>query len=141
MDYTELATELLQKMFMLHKGKQQKKTNEFLQGGAFILQYLYIRKNEVLPSEISNEMSISTARIAAALGSLESKGLITRQIDKDDRRRILVSLTPEGEETARKQQQNVLNNISQMLQKLGEHDAKEYVRIMGKIAEMNYNRE
>ena len=86
-------------------------------------------------------MSISTARIAAALGSLESKGLITRQIDKDDRRRILVSLTPEGEETARKQQQNVLNNISQMLQKLGEHDAKEYVRIMGKIAEMNYNRE
>ena len=141
MDYSVLATELLQKMYLMHKGKQQKNTDDFLHGGAFVLQYLYNRKEDVLPSEISNEMSISTARIAAALGNLESKGLITRQIDKNDRRRILVSLTPEGEEIARNKQQEVLNNITKMLQSLGEQDAKEYVRITGRISEMHHKNE
>ena len=100
LDYSKLAMEFMENMHQFHKGKQHKPADDFLQGGAFILQYIYMSKREVLPSEISNEMSISTARIAAALGNLESKGLITRQIDKSDRRRILVSLTPEVEEIA-----------------------------------------
>jgi MarR family transcriptional regulator, organic hydroperoxide resistance regulator len=141
MDYSELAKEFMQKMNLIHKGKQQKKMGDFLQGGAFILQYIYQRKEDVLPSEISNEMSISTARIAAALGSLESKGLITRQIDKNDRRQILVTLTPEGEEIAKKHQQDVMNDVSQMLQKLGERDAKEYVRIIGRLSEISNSNE
>jgi MarR family transcriptional regulator, organic hydroperoxide resistance regulator len=139
MDYKELAAEFLQNMYLFHKDKQHKKTDEFLQGGAFILQYLYMRKDNVLPSEISNEMSISTARIAAALGNLESKGLINREIDKNDRRQILVSLTPEGIENAKKHQQEVEKDVMEMLQCLGEHDAREYVRIIGKLAE-NYKK-
>lgn len=139
MDYSELAMEFLQKMYVFHKGKQQKKTDDFLQGGSFILQYINLRNEDVIPSEISNEMSISTARIAAALGNLESKGLITRQIDINDRRRILVSLTPEGKEIAEKQHQDVLKNVTQMLQSLGEYDAKEYVRIIGRLSE-NFNK-
>ena len=53
----------------------------------FVLTYISKHGGSVIPSEISNEMGISTARIAAALGSLESKGLITRRIDERDRRR------------------------------------------------------
>lgn len=134
-DYTELAQEFLHKMYILQKGKQQKKTTEFLQGEEFILQYIYLRNEDVLPSEISNQMMISTARIATALGRLESKGFVTRQIDKNDRRRILVTLTPEGKEIAEKHHQEVLNGVAQMLESLGEHDAKEHVRIIGRLVE------
>jgi DNA-binding MarR family transcriptional regulator len=89
----------------------------------------------VIPSEISNEVGISTARVAATLNSLESKGWVTRKIDVNDRRRILVEMTPEGKEQVEKHFQMIMNTTTNMLEYLGEHDANEYVRIMKRLAE------
>lgn len=136
MDYTELAAELLKKMQMLRKAKPQKNINEALQGESFALLYIALHGGDVLPGEISNEMEVSSARVATALNNLENKGLITRRIDKSDRRKILVSLTQEGKEIALKHHQEVLENAAKMLHLLGEHDAKEYVRITGRLAEI-----
>ena len=67
---------------------------------------------------------------------LESRGLITRQIDPRDRRKILVGITPAGKTLAEKQQQAVLGGAAKMLALLGEHDAKEYVRLTSRVAEI-----
>lgn len=136
MDYLKLANELLRKMRSLQRAQPQKRINEFLQGEAFVIQYIARQDSNVLPSEISNEMNISSARIAAALNNLEGKGLITRQIDKSDRRRVLVSLTKAGEELAEEYYQMALEETAGILGYLGERDAKEYVRIMGRLADM-----
>ena len=136
MDYPALATKLLDSMQALHKARPQKHINESLHGGAFVLRYIALHGGEVLPGEISGEMGVSSARIAAALNSLESKGLITRRIDPNDRRKILVGITPEGTALAQEQQQAVIQGASKMLALLGEHDAKEYVRITGRLAEI-----
>lgn len=141
MDYSELAIELLQKMLFFHKNVQFKQMNNSFQGGAFILQYIYHQGNDVLPGEISDEMSISTARVAAALNNLEKKGLITRQIDKSNRRQILVALTPKGKEVAERKEMEIQNGVAQVLQKLDEYDARELVRIIGRITEPSNNSE
>ncbi|MCL2085183.1 MAG: MarR family winged helix-turn-helix transcriptional regulator, partial [Oscillospiraceae bacterium] len=83
-----------------------------------------------------DEMRVSSARVAAALNSLEQKGLITRQINKDDRRKILVGVTEHGKKMAEKHRQDVIGVAAKLLNLLGEHDAKEYVRITGKLAEI-----
>ena len=141
MDYTVLADELLNNMHLLHKAKFQKNINEAMQGEAFVLQYITHQKGDVLPGEIGNEMDVSSARIAAALNNLESKGLITRRIDLRDRRKILVGITPEGKVLAQQQQQAVIAGASKMLALLGEQDAREYVRITCKLAEILSARE
>jgi len=134
-DYKELAAEFMQKLHILNKARPHKRISESMHGEAFVLKYLSYQDGFVLPSEISNIMGISSARIAAALNSLERKGLITRQIDPSDRRRILVELTSEGKALAESQHQEILENTTKMFAFLGEHDAREYVRITGRLAE------
>jgi len=136
MDYAGLANELLNGMQSLHKAKPQKNINEAMQGEVFVLKYISDHNGDVLPGEIGQEMDVSSARIAAALNSLEKKGLITRQIDTSDRRKILVGITQQGKELAEEHKQTILGITAKMLELLGEHDAKEYVRITKKLAEI-----
>jgi len=140
MDYVELAMRLMENMFMLHKGKKHQEMNRSVCGEPFVLEYLYMRKGDVLPSEISSQMEISSARIAATLRTLEKKNLIVRQIDQNDRRRVLVTLTALGKEATEKHHKKVLDNVTYMLESLGEHDAQEYVRIIGRLAQKKENR-
>lgn len=134
MDYRELARQFLHDSYQFRKHGMQRKIDETMQGEAFAILYILRQDGIVLPSEISNEMNISSARVAAMLNSLEGKGLISRQIDKSDRRRILVDLTQAGRELAEKHHQYVVNATVRMLEMLGEHDAGELVRIMGRLA-------
>jgi len=133
-DYSGLAMELLNKMRLLHKAKSQRCIDEALQGEAFVLHYIMRHGDDVLPGEICDEMNVSSARIAQTLNNIEKKGWITRQISLNDRRKILVKLTQEGKNAAEKHNHDVVEIAAKMLYLLGEHDAKEYVRITGKLA-------
>jgi DNA-binding MarR family transcriptional regulator len=52
----------------------------------------------MVPSEISDDLAVTRANISNLLNSLEKAGRIQRNFDPTNRRRILVSLTPEGHE-------------------------------------------
>lgn len=133
MDYRELAVEFMQTSHSMHRRKGQKKISDSMQGESFVL--FYISENEnATPSDISNAMNISSARIAATLKSLEAKGYIKRKIDVEDRRRILIDLTEEGKMQVEKHTEMVMNTIVNMLKYLGEEDAKEFLRIMKKLS-------
>jgi len=135
-DYKKLAAELINGMDAVHKMKPQKNITNALRGEAFALVYIQNKGGNALPGEIGQKMQVSTARVAAALNNLEKKGLITRRIDPDNRRQILVGITENGRELAKKHQENVLEMSAKLLELLGEHDAKEYVRIMKRLAEL-----
>ena len=136
MIYHKLAAELLNCMQALHKARPHKHINESLQGEAFVLHFIAHIKNSVTPSEISQEMDVSSARVAAALNSLENKGLIVRSTDEIDRRKVIVNMTEKGRVIADRQYEMVINMAAKMLSFLGEEDAKEYVRITGKMADI-----
>ncbi|NLJ40348.1 MAG: MarR family transcriptional regulator [Clostridiales bacterium] len=136
MDYTELAKRFLYNARQFRKCGYHKKIDRSIQGETFALLFISGRSGAILPNEISDEMNISSARVAAMLNNLEDKGLISREVDSTDRRRVLVSLTPEGREIANQHRQNSIRAIARMLESLGEHDAKEYVRIMGRLADI-----
>jgi DNA-binding MarR family transcriptional regulator len=139
MDYEALAAEMLGKMQALRKSRPQKHISDSLHGEAFVLRFIAHRDGNVLPGEIGSEMGVSSARVAVALNSLESKGLITRQMDTSDRRKILVTITPEGKTLEEKHQRIVIEATAKLLALLGEHDAVEYVRIMGRLGELSHD--
>lgn len=136
MDYDELAKRLDSNMHKLFKAGPPKKMVETTRGGMFILKYLS-KEQKVIPSQISKEMQISTARIATALNSLEDKGLIKREIDKENRRQIIVKITPEGEKVTSMLEESHLTRIKILLKHLGEDDAKELIRITERIIDFS----
>lgn len=136
MDYEDLAKQFLENSYRYRSHDHQKKFEDSMHGEAFAMSYILRQGCPVLPSDISSAMNISSARVAAMLNNLESKGLLTRQIDKADRRRVLVELTQDGIEFAKAHNSAVTNYIIKTLKSLGEHDAKELVRIIGKLAEL-----
>jgi DNA-binding MarR family transcriptional regulator len=129
MDYTELTKEFLQQMRISRKYAPHQKIHESMRGEVFVLHHIAQRTEQIIPSEIADAMGLSGARIAATLNSLEKKGYINRQIDPSDRRRILVTLTDEGREQEGVNQRKLFESTERMLRFLGEHDAKEYIRI------------
>lgn len=135
MDYSALAREYMAIFYKMRKRKNQKKITDSMHGEQFVLTFLSRHGGSVIPSEISNEMGISTARVAAALGSLESKGLVTRRIDERDRRRILVELTEDGRAQEASHAKAITGVLVRMLEDLGEADANELLRILKKISE------
>ncbi|QAT42781.1 MarR family winged helix-turn-helix transcriptional regulator [Aminipila luticellarii] len=136
MNYVELAEQFLQKSHQLQTYTHHKKIDGIMRGEAFVIIYISESGGKVLPSEISREMNISSARIATALNSLEKKGLITRQIDVSDRRKILVDLTADGKSLAIEHKQMALVAATHTMELLGETDAKEFIRIISKIIDL-----
>ncbi|MBA2941207.1 MarR family transcriptional regulator [Paenibacillus sp. CGMCC 1.16610] len=63
-----------------------------------VLVALKSSEREMVPSEISDDLAVTRANISNLLNALEKAGRIRRDFDPSNRRRILVSLTPEGHE-------------------------------------------
>lgn len=135
MDYTQLAYEFMETMYQIKKLNIHKQFNESMHGEIFTLYYISQSEENVIPSDISNDIGISTARVAATLNSLEKKGMITRKIDPSDRRRVLVEITPLGKKEIDNHIKMIKDITINMLSYLGEDDAKEYVRIMRRLVE------
>ncbi|MCL1948676.1 MAG: MarR family transcriptional regulator [Turicibacter sp.] len=135
MVYLEMARDLIWKLMYLHRTGPQRLLNDYMQGEYFVLNCLQRRGCAILPGQISKEMNVTSARIAQTLNNLEKKQLITRQIDPQDRRKILVSLTENGRQEAEHSRQAILELFAAILSHLDEEDAREYVRLTGKLAE------
>ena len=133
MDFAEQAKKFVRSTNRIRRNNGQKMIDETTRGESFVIIYLLQKNRCALPSEISGEMSISTARIAAVLNSLEAKGLITRRIDAGDRRKILVSLTEAGRGQAEKCENILTSRAENILRWLGERDAAELLRIMERL--------
>lgn len=118
--------------------KKKKKVNFLIKGEDAILMYL-LKGNvdkTVTPTEISESLKISTARVAASLNGLESKGLLTREIDPNDRRKIIIDLTKKGIIQAEELAESHLNNISRILSLLGEEDTQALIKIVTKFKDL-----
>lgn len=111
----------------------------FDQGENGILQTLYVyeqnQEKELTPSELSRIQQLSSGRIATTLKTLEKKQLIERNIDYVDKRRSIIQLTEKGREVAEKIIKITMQKFENIVEKLGEQDALEFIRILKRLAE------
>jgi len=136
MDFSSLATELLHYLHDAHKSQHHRNIRETLQGEAFALHFIESHCNSTISAgDIGRNIGVSSARVATLLNEMEEKGLVTREIDREDRRRIIVKITAKGREIAEKNKRDFLQRTVELLTSLGEYDAREFVRIMGRLAQ------
>jgi|HigsolmetaAR203D_1030402.scaffolds.fasta_scaffold00354_1 DNA-binding MarR family transcriptional regulator len=137
MDYSRLAEEVFDSI-RRHKCRPfPDEPRELTHGEMGILMYLTHHRDGVPAGELSRWLRITTGRVATALNSLERKRFIERRRDDGDRRRVLVHVTEAGRAFALKRHEEAKRGMECLLRKLGERDAKEFVRILKRIHEMN----
>ena len=141
MDESALAMELMKCTGKLFFGMRpgHNHIRSMMHGEMFILDHLERTKETAMPGELSSMMHGSSARTAIALRNLEQKGYINRDIDKADRRKIIVSLTEEGRRLAMEEREGVLSRMRAIVDELGESDVREFIRIVGRIVEVSNN--
>lgn len=133
MNYDELASELFALRSSIPKITIERKLAKMVQGERFVLNFLYEHENRAYPKDISKAMAVSTARIAKLLNEMENDELILRNSDNTDNRKIVVTITEKGIEKVNEYRKYFSKYISNLLEKLGPDDAKEYVRLNKKL--------
>lgn len=87
-----------------------------------------------LPSELGDDLAVTRANISGLLRRLEKNGMIYREIDTSDRRRILVHLTLKGVETLQKAWPIYEKTIAERFQSLSAEEKNVLLSILRKLS-------
>ena len=128
-DYVAKAVAAFNEIMSGNQKDMLEDMNRAHKGELFVLHFLSIRDTTVLPSELSEALHSSTARISALLGSLEKKGQIERDIDRSNRRNILVTITDAGRARVSDEMRRIEENMARVFTEMGEADTMEFLRL------------
>ena len=138
MDTTQTAIEAMHQLILHQLPKSIDSINRFSRGETFVLTYLLACSETAIPSELSEAMKSSTARITAILSSLEKKGQIVRQNAASDRRKVLVYLTDKGRQRAEQEMLYFERLLRSIFQEMGEDNVQHFMHTFSlflKVAE------
>ena len=102
----------------------------------FILGYLRHHQDEdVFAIDLANKLHVSTARISVVLKKLESRGLILKQQDKNDTRKVKIKLSKKGERLIDEHFEKIVKAHEKLIDEISDNELKTYIRISKKIKE------
>jgi DNA-binding MarR family transcriptional regulator len=89
----------------------------------------------VYVSEIHENILVTKSAVSQALGVLEKKGYVTREMDKKDRRKIAVTLTDEGEAVLRRSMLQAEQVLETIISRFGEKNSKKLIELFERFAD------
>ena len=137
----ELISELARQFSACNRVRTFILFQQYMKGENLLMHNLVEHGGESTPSDIASELGISTPRVAAMLRSLELKKLVKRSASSEDKRKISVRITPKGEEWAGFANDEMLKLLNDFLDRVGENDAREFLRIMNKMLGVDASKE
>ncbi len=96
----------------------------------FILRSILSRGAHLTMSALAYDTLQNCATVTGIVDRLEKMGLVTRQRDAEDRRQVLVELTPLGGDLLNKIRGSREQRLRETLQRLSEQDADELLRLL-----------
>ena len=91
---------------------------------------------KVCASDIQSNLYITKPAISQVYGSLEKKGYILREIDTNDRRKILVTLTPKGFEVLKAMKEHSSTLLEAVISRLGQDDTRQLIELFNRFADI-----
>src|SRR5438132_12685807 len=98
----------------------------------FLLTYLD-RKEVLMRSAITQKMGHTTAAASGLVARLENLGYVMRSIALDDRRKVMVCITPKGSALVRRIREEIVGNLMKVLNHLTPDEQKAWLQIYSKI--------
>jgi DNA-binding MarR family transcriptional regulator len=98
----------------------------------FLLAYLD-QKEVLTMSAIAQKMGHTTAAASGLVARLENIGYVMRSVARDDRRKVMVCITPKGSALVRRIREEMVGNLMKILNHLTPDEQKAWLQIYGKI--------
>lgn len=86
------------------------------------------------PSEISERQGTSRNTISSLIRDLEDEGMIVRRLNKEDRRKFNIILTPEGQELVQEHASKHMRMVAQCFDSLTAEEKQQLRHILDKVA-------
>jgi len=141
---TDATSELARELFQLMKrfprpnvalrARSNMSRSEYELLGILVMR-MEENQNALSVSEISNFLQITPAAVTHMLNPLEENGLIERLKDPNDRRVVLIGVTPKGLEIAQELMVEVQQTLTSLIDYLGEDDSQKLIDLMKKVIE------
>src|SRR5467141_5337307 len=121
----------MQRCFLLHLSKELAPGNvSFSQ--FFLLAYLD-RKEVLTMSEIAKKMGHTTAAASGLVARLENLRYVVRSAARDDRRKVMVCITPKGSALVRRIREEMVGNVMKILNHLTPDEQRPWLQIYSKV--------
>ncbi|MDR2783335.1 MAG: winged helix DNA-binding protein [Treponema sp.] len=82
------------------------------------------------------KLAISKAAVSQMLGSLEKRGFIQRETYRDNRRKIIITVTEKGKSAVDTSGKNMDALLSRIITGFGEQDARRFVQLLDRFTEL-----
>lgn len=106
------------------------------QGETGALLYLTFEKDGITSTELAEILNVSLPRVASLLNSLESKKLVKKLTDKEDKRKTIVNITEVGRNLVLAKKEESINKLTRVIEKLDEEDINQYIKLAQKIGKI-----
>ncbi|MBS1401209.1 MAG: winged helix-turn-helix transcriptional regulator [Clostridia bacterium] len=132
----EQVTEVLRLTGEFFRQSIRRRESDLAVGEGALLGILRMR-GETTAGELCEILRVGSGRIANLLKHTEAKGYIVRKKSEEDRRKVLVSITPSGLRESEKRGNRIRSNLRRTLERLGEEETENILRLLRKIIEQN----
>lgn len=136
-----LAKEMLETFGNMDKRNLLSKRKFLLRGEDLFLVVLDEAGGMSTPSKLSEYTDFTPARLSAIIKSLENKGNIIRQQDELDKRCSIIEITEKGAAQSAALKNSAVKNSLEIIEKLGEADAEEFLRLLKRLFDIMVNEE
>lgn len=107
-----------------------------LKGENAIIMLLNDYGGMATPGKLSERTDFTAARLSAIIKSLESKGIVERRQNTEDKRSSYVALTVDGYEIYMRLRAEIISNALTIIEQLGENDVNEFLRIAKRLVDI-----
>ena len=120
-------------LFQIVGNKKNASLIESLRGENAVLTWLVRQEEDVHPGDLAEKLSLVPGRMTDILKTLEKKGMIRRERDPEDRRRVLVRITPKGARSVTERREQIRVQYSGLYEALGLDDTVKLSELLHKV--------
>ncbi|MDR1015471.1 MAG: winged helix DNA-binding protein [Coriobacteriales bacterium] len=135
-DYPSVAVGRFKEILGRYQMRVFDRLARYSSGESLLLRTLVLHDGPLHPTELRQRTCTSSARVASVLKSLEGKGLVMREADGRDRRRVQVTVTPEGRARAQQEIDEMDEEAQGVFEKMGKRDTEEFIRLLDRMLEV-----
>lgn len=132
-----LAKSMMDAFDSINKQELFEKMKITFKGENLMLAILMEMGGKATPGELIQYTECTAARLTAIAKSLESKGFVKRIQNSEDKRSTIIEMTSEGISKFMLLQKEAIESIFNLIEKLGENDAREFVRLVQRLSEIS----
>ena len=98
--------------------------------------YSLVNKEQIIQSELSKQVNMGISTVNGIIDRLENKGLIRRQRDAKDRRKVFITVTEEGKKLTESAPALLQDHLLESLRKIPELEQAAIALSLERIVEL-----